>query len=374
MPSLGSRPGAPAQAALAQITLVLVCLAVFTTSAQASPPTVRLIAASTTDPAITDVNGVHHIAIGPAEERIGRLVVFLPGTTARPQDYSMLIEHTTELGYHAIGLAYVNVVPVWMLCSGQGADCQEKVRREILLGTDESELVEIPAPDGVFHRLDALLAHLRLTYPDEDWDAYVDPSGNVRWTKVTVAGQSQGAGHAAFIGRLHRVARVVLFSGTEPALWTQAGDFATPPDDYHGLVHRFEQFYVPIQTSWDQIGLPGSPIAVEALPPPFGGSHQLMTVRQDCTGDPASNGFYHNCASVDGWMPLEPDGSSVYEPVWDHLFTLQAAVAVPALGPWGTPVLLVAIALVGWRGARRVSWGLPRSSSPKTVSARLHAS
>src|SRR4030095_12009571 len=105
----------PAHVALAGLT-ALGALAGAPSPASAEP-LVRLIAASATDPDIEDVNGVHHVAIDPAAPRIGRLFVFLPGTGATAQMYSMLIERAATLGYHAIGLAYVNEVAVNVLCA-----------------------------------------------------------------------------------------------------------------------------------------------------------------------------------------------------------------------------------------------------------------
>jgi hypothetical protein len=156
----------------------------------------------------------------------------------------------------------------------------------------------------------------------------------VRWHLALVAGHSSGAGHAAFIGRLERVARAVLFSGTEPAPWTQATDFATPEGDFFGFAHRLESIYAPIQASWDNLGIPGAPTSVDAALPPFGGSQQLHTSSQACTGDPQSNGFYHNCHCADAWMPFLPDGTPAFQYVWDHLFDLPGgAGAAGVVGP-----------------------------------------
>jgi hypothetical protein len=311
-------------------------------------PLVRLIAASATDPDIEDVNGVHHVAIDPATPRIGRLFVFLPGTGATAQMYSMLIERAASLGYHAIGLAYVNEVAVNVLCAGAGASgCHEAVRREVLLGTDTSPLVEVDADNGAVHRLERLLEHLEGIAPLEGWNAFRDAAGQVRWNLVTVAGHSQGAGHAAFAARLFRVARAVLFSGTEPAPWTQADDFATPAADFYGLAHRLEGIYDPIQVSWDNIGLPGAPTSVDGALPPFGGSHQLHSSTQDCTGNPGSNGFYHNCLCADDWMPLLPDGTPAFQYVWDHLLAFPPAAAVPAASAPAKGLLSLILAACG---------------------------
>lgn len=239
-----------------QLAFVAACCAPLPARGQ-EPLVVRLIAASTTDPAIDDVNGVHHVAIGPAGQRIGRLLLYLPGTTASPQQYATLIERAATLGYHAIGLAYVNEVPVNTLCAGMGAGgCHEQVRREILFGTDESGLVEVDAENGVFHRLERLLAHLETLAPDEHWSLYRNASGAVRWNRVVVSGHSQGAGHAAFIARLYQVARAVLFSGTEPAPWTHDGTPAFQP--------VWDHLFAPEPSSVPAIG-PSGTVALAAL-------------------------------------------------------------------------------------------------------------
>lgn len=284
----------------------------------APPPAVRLIAASSTDPAIADINGVHHVAIGQPEDRIGRLFLYLPGTTASPQAYTQLIERSAALGYHAIGLSYVNELAVNAVCSGMGASgCHEFVRREVILGVDLSPLVDVDLDNSIFNRLDRLLAHLEGIFPNEGWDTYRDPSGQIRWDRVVVSGHSQGAGHAAFIGKLERVARVVLFAGTEPAPWTSSGTFATPAADYYGFVHAMEPFFTGFQMSWDNLGIPGAPTFVDGVLPPFAFSQQLQTSNLDCVGN------FHGCPCVDGRMPPPlPDLTPFFQYVWDHLLAL----------------------------------------------------
>jgi hypothetical protein len=339
-----------ARAALAGLT-ALGALAGAASAPASAAPLVRLIAASATDPAIDDINGVHHVAIDPAAPRLGRLFVFLPGTGATAQMYSRLVERAASLGYHAVGLAYVNQVAVNVICAGQaGSGCHEAVRREVLLGSDTSPLVEVDADNAAVHRLERLLEHLEAVAPAEDWDAFRDASGQLRWNLVTVAGHSQGAGHAAFAARLFRVARALLFSGTEPAPWTQADDFATPAADFYGLAHRLEGIYDPIQASWDNIGLPGSPTSVDGASPPFGGSHQLHSSTQDCTGDPGSNGFYHNCLCADDWMPLLPDGTPAFQYVWDQLLSFPPAVPATSAPARAWLILCLAVAALGLPG------------------------
>lgn len=251
--------------------------------------------------------------------------------------YSLLIERAAAQGYHAIGLAYVNPLAVNAVCAGMGATgCHELVRREIIQGFDLSSLVDVDFDSSIFNRLDRLLAHLESIAAGEGWDAYRDDAGILRWDRVVVSGHSQGAGHAAFIAKLKKVSRAVLFSGTEPAPWTSVGTFATPAADIYGFAHLLEPIYTPIQASWDNIGIPGTPTTVDGALPPFGTSRQLWTSNTDCTGDSQSSGFYHNCHCVDDWMPPPlPDGSPFFQYAWDHLFEVESLVSVPASGIWG---------------------------------------
>jgi hypothetical protein len=75
--------------------------------------------------------------------------------------------------------------------------------------------------------------------------------GSPKWKRVIVAGHSQGAGHAAFIGKLFRVDRVLMFSGPqdylddlgEPAPW-QARNGATPPSRFFAFLNLDDPFNV----------------------------------------------------------------------------------------------------------------------------------
>jgi hypothetical protein len=145
----------------------------------------------------------------------------------------------------------------------------------------------------------------------------------------------------------------VLFSGTEPAPWTQADDFLTDASEIWGFGHRLETFFGAFQSSWDNIGIPGAPSSVDGLLPPFGPSQQLSTANTDCTGVPGSNGFYHNCHVVDGWMPPPlPDGTPFFEYAWLELFRLETAPGVPAFDGMGISTLVLGLFCLGLRASR----------------------
>ncbi len=284
---------------------------------------VRSVPAATTDPAIDDPGvGNHHVVLGPAPARTGKLLVFFPGTGARPDQYSLFLRRAAQLGFHTIGLNYINTFSVnFDLCKRDSPpDCSADIRTEVLTGEDASTLVNVSPANSAYNRLVKLLAYLEVTYPGEGWGGYLS-GGQPRWDLMTAAGQSQGGGHAAFTAKLHAVERAILLSATEPDDWTLAPG-ATAPLRYFGLVHRLEPISVGIIQSWNNLEMKGPDAYFDLVPVQpnnYRGSHRLVTTRVDCTGDPTSFGWAHNCPSVDGWMPLNPDGTSVYQPAWDYL-------------------------------------------------------
>lgn len=302
-------------------------------------PLIRSVPPDATDPAVEATTGDHLVAHAGGGVATGYLVLFYPGTGATPEDYATLLTHAASRGHHVIGLAYRNEASVnFVYCRGQiDSSCHAEVRTEILTGENASGLLEVDEPNSAFGRLRRLLAYLADRYPEERWDSFLD-DGAIAWNRVIVAGQSQGGGHAAFTAKLRRVARAVLFSATEPAPWTaEAG--ATPVEAFFALVHEFEPNFTGIVNSWTKLAVPGALTGIDDEAPPYGGSQQLVTRRTDCSGDPESTGFYHNCTSADAFLPPPDDeGGPAFADVWDRLFVLQpGGLAGPVFvaGPMG---------------------------------------
>ncbi len=283
----------------------------------------RTVVPSDTSARIEPTIGDHFVAIGPPSRRGGRLFLFYPGTGARPDQYSYLIQRAAVLGYHAIGLAYSNFDSInFDICPGQPASCFELARLEILLGVESGYTPPDVDPDNAaFNRLVQLLRHLDSRYPDEGWRAYLDAGDMPAWGRITFGGHSQGGGHAAMTAKLNRVDRALLFGATEPAGWT-SGAFATPAERFFGYAHTREESFVPITRSWENIGIPGPLASVDGALAPFAGSHRLSTSVANCRGDRASRGYYHNCPVVDEFVPFAADGATpLFQPVWDYLMT-----------------------------------------------------
>jgi hypothetical protein len=331
------------------------------------PVTLRSVAPEDTDPGIDLRAGDHVVAVPAPGARRGELLVFYPGTRARPDQYTSFVRRAAEQGYHAIGLDYENSMSInFDVCPGQPAGCHEAARLEILTGV-ESPYIEpdVDPTNAAFNRLARLLAHLAATYPDESWERYL-AGGEPRWDRIVTGGHSQGGGHAAMTAKLHAVGRVLLFGATEPAPWTLE-PFATPSGRFWGLAHQQEPIFNGISRSWDNIGLPGASVQVELAPPPSP-SNRLVTTFPDCGGDPTSDGYYHNCYIVDGWMPpADADGAPTFAPLWDYMLTATSALAVepgdvaplnPPGESWFDPEVLRSDgeSLIAWQDAAGGVW------------------
>lgn len=280
----------------------------------------RDIAPATVDPDSTAWLEPHVVAIDPSATQTGYLFVHLAGSFGRPDNSLLILERAARRGFHAIGLRYPNSWTVNDLCDGSGdADCFEKVRREIFDGTDRTPLVTIPLPDCLEHRLFALLSYLHDAYPDEGWDRFLDGT-QPAWARIVLSGHSQGGGHAALLGQLHKTARVAMFAapsdydGTSRLManWVSRRGL-TGTDRYFGFSHVRDAFQLRV-ASWQLMGLEefGAPVLVDDSMPPYLGAHALFT-----DAEPARPGEEHGSVVTDRNTPKRPDGSPVFDVVWD---------------------------------------------------------
>jgi hypothetical protein len=268
-----------------------------------------------------------HVVINPdpAVAASGRLFVMLPGTSGVPTVYEDVVRRGAQRGYHAIGLTYPNDDAVSVLCPGTGpADCAGAVRREVITGADASPLVAVDPANSIDGRLLALLTYLSANFPAEGWGRYL-VNGAVDWSLITVAGHSQGAGHAGFIAKLRDVNRVVMFSGPgDPgASWVDLPNI-TAPARMFGFTHTADDLatLALVARSWDglELDLFGASVSVDGASQPFGGSHQLLTSaapNPNPTGPSASP--THGAPVVDAVTPRDAMGRPVFEPVWGFI-------------------------------------------------------
>ncbi len=299
------------------------------------PPTVasveRDVAPATTNPALTD-NLSAHFAINPASGSArNRLFVMLPGTTAIPRFYRLIVRAGAARGFHSIGLTYPNDEAVGTICAGSTRpDCPGEVRREIITGSDTSPLVAVTLPNSITGRLVAMLSYMHTTYPNEGWGQYL-VGGAPNWSAITVAGHSQGAGHAGYMAKLHVLDRVAMFSGPgdtgngvgAPAQWIALPN-ATPAARQYGFTHRQDEL-VPvalIEFNWGQIGMGafGASVSVDGSAAPYSDRRQLTTnIAIPTSPLSPSTAPAHGGTVVDVVTPLTAGGEPLYLPVWSYM-------------------------------------------------------
>lgn len=217
-----------------------------------------------------------------SDGRKSRLLVFLPGTFTIPQEFSVLLKFAVDSGFDTIGLDYG-----WgpapdskrsSECSrGEAcASCQSNYHEVIATGSGENlvtgnwpvfgenqtethkflhfyshgvQFIPETILPGYNISSSPHMAAKALSYADGlaefavepllsavllrlGWTEYLVQTGGPLWSKVVVAGHSQGASHAAYIGYARSVLGVFAFSGPQDTCGDQGGEwFATAVPD-----------------------------------------------------------------------------------------------------------------------------------------------
>jgi hypothetical protein len=153
-------------------------------------------------------------------------------------------------GDAVIGLAYSNVTEVGVLC-GNDDGCYFPTRQSVILGvTEPGSALTVSTDEGIVDRLARSLRYLEASDPGGGWGAFLTtldpaapPTTAIAWSKIIASGHSQGGGHAAAIGKLFSVGKVVQLSSVcdeandMAATWTSGttGTWASDPTQFWGL-------------------------------------------------------------------------------------------------------------------------------------------
>lgn len=194
--------------------------------------------------------GAAHYALEPAMPRKGALVVYLSSSIATPamqiaEPQQNVYSAAAARGFHLISLVHENQQVLGVAC--RNAACYGATRKTVILGRYQQGAITglrmIEEHQGVVARLEAALKTLAASRPGAGWDAFLsnpsaaEPSQRIDWSRVIAVGHSQGGGHAAYLGKLFPLRRVVQLSSTcdldpndLPAPWTAASEpWATSP-------------------------------------------------------------------------------------------------------------------------------------------------
>ena len=258
----------------------------------------------------------HQVYVDQAVPAKGLLAVFLPGTGASPAQYPSYLQRGSARGYHVIGLTYVNSQAIGELCNAAAGDanCAGKAREEVLTGRDTSSLISVPEADALQTRLLILLLYLAKHRSGEGWNQFINSDNGIAWNKISVGGHSQGAGHAAYIGKTRRVFRVGMYSGpsdwvnasNEPPNWFRLSP-VTPASAFYGFIHSPDFIANPVSSgtrvidAWGSAGLfsmSGTATDVSLVPTPYAASQRLLS--RACLGSAFTALNQHNCTMFRG--------------------------------------------------------------------------
>jgi len=319
--------------------------ALLTVSAESVPPSVeRQINATSTDSSITaapSTGEAPHVAINPSASvsAQGKLLVFLPGTQGRPTQYTYILRAAATRGFHAVGVNYLNQTAMGTLCQDSpDPDCYWTARSEVIFGggTPVSGQNAVTRADSIVNRLYKLLVWLKTNHSTEGWGQFLLANDTIDWSKVVLAGHSQGGGHVGVLAKTVALSRAIYFSSPDdwrtttdaPANWTATRPNVTPSSQQYGfgsdndtLVPNAHAF-----AHWDGLGLykPASgPVLVDATTSPFSDSHQLRTMQQynPASTAPTPGLRHHGVTVVDTSTPVDGAGKPLFDSngVWAYL-------------------------------------------------------
>lgn len=195
-----------------------------------------------TDPAVRAVHSPHAVAYDPAATPRHKLFLFIPGTGAKATNSVAMDRVFAEWGYHAVSIDYENDVVAVTFAHDPDPTAFARYRKALVTGAPVCDRVKIDSANSILNRVEKLLNYLVRQDPGGGWDQFVK-DGKPVWGRIIVAGHSQGAGHAAYIGKMFETDRVFMFSGPQdymddvhkPAPW-QEEKSATPPSRFFAFL------------------------------------------------------------------------------------------------------------------------------------------
>jgi hypothetical protein len=228
--------------------------------------TVLVIKPSQTDSKIV-ASDVPSFVVYDRGAKAGNILLFLTGTGGKPPGPLLFLDDAASHGYRVIALSYIDTPAVAQVCIGAAVisdpDCAAHFRQKRIYGTNATAIIGDAPQDSIVNRFGKLLGYLATTDRQGGWKRYLNGDAPV-WTRVAVAGQSQGGGMAEFIAQQQLVARVISFSGgwdISPggglAAW-YSGERVTPADVWYGTYNVAEPRAAFLKRTYAALGIPAS--------------------------------------------------------------------------------------------------------------------
>jgi hypothetical protein len=260
------------------------------------------------------INKNHFLLLPLNSMQEGKLLVFLPGDNGNAAGPKNVYPVAARQGYHVIALTYpagkigacVNEEGKQnkLMCFGNMMHETVTGEEGALPGGERTNVSQHPQ-DSIINRLIKVLEWAKKEYPDHGWDRYLTSGGKVDWSRVNLAGFSNGSAHAAYMGtlpELRGVGRVALFAGPNDGVgdstetWESASYIqlieGVTDTHYYGLVHQKQHAtsdspaaYVLYQVTnnWDKLGMEKTRARFEFIPSQstspayFDGAHMLIS-------------------------------------------------------------------------------------------------
>jgi hypothetical protein len=203
--------------------------------------TPEAVAPEVTAPGLSTIHSPH-LAVKPAGPvNHHQLLVMIPGTGDAAGRFRAFDSCFAAMGYYVVSLDYPNNVITTVCSKSEDSTCFDHFREEIMFGTPVSDKVAVDSANSLVNRLTKLLQYL--AKQDAAWGEFVK-HGQPRWDKIISAGHSQGAGHAAYMGKQFKLRGVLMFSGPQdylqyfnaPARW-QRENGRTQVNRYYAFLH-----------------------------------------------------------------------------------------------------------------------------------------
>jgi len=180
-----------------------------------------------------------------------KILLFLAGTNGTPNNPPLeFLKTALEQGYRVIALSYITVPAVAQICKGGMLDtipdCAALFRQNRIYGNNDFPFIKDEPHDAIVPRLTYLLKWLSKNDGNGKWAQYLTKKGDgPQWSKIAVAGQSQGGGMSQYLGQKENVARVISFSGgwdyanstTKQIAGWYSQDARTPLKNWYATYH-----------------------------------------------------------------------------------------------------------------------------------------
>jgi len=242
-----------------------------------------------------------------------QLILMIQGTGGSATDMRIMDSIFAGWGYHVVSIDYKNNVISTICEHSKNKRCSYQFRKEIITGKPLSPKTEVDSVNSILNRFTTFINYLAHHDASGHWGQFLKGE-KMLWNKVIVAGHSQGAGHAAMLGKMFKLHRALIFSGPQdylidlkmPSPWLSRKS-ATPENRFYAFLHKEDPFNVNYQIancSELMQHVPHDTLMVHAGKPIKGKSHILV-------------------ANIDTQHPHGSTLSPVFINVWKYMLGIQ---------------------------------------------------